>query len=73
MTSHQQPGESTEEENGEPALESAEADSAEQRADIAETPPDWMRSGYPGAGTEASEADTVEQLQEVELDEDDYR
>lgn len=72
MTSHPRQGEVTEEDE-ESALESAEADSAEQRAELTGPEPDWKSSGYSGAEAEVSEADAVEQLREVELDEDDYR
>ncbi|WP_046470353.1 hypothetical protein [Allosalinactinospora lopnorensis] len=73
MTSHPQQGESAEEENPESALESPEADSAEQRTAVTGDGRDWMWSGYSGTEGEVSEADAVEQLQEVEVDEDDYR
>lgn len=53
-------------------LESSEADHAEQEADLVETP-DWKRGALLDASREVSEADAVEQLQEVEIDEDEYR
>ncbi|WP_148046310.1 hypothetical protein [Halostreptopolyspora alba] len=72
MTSHPRQGEAAEEEE-ESALESAEADFAEQRAELTDPESDWKSSGYSSAEVEASEADAMEQLREVELDEDDYR
>ncbi len=72
MTSRPQ-GETNEEDLDATTLESAEADSAEQHADTTDPAPNWTSSGYSGAEMEASEADAVEQLQEVELDENDYR
>lgn len=78
MTS--QPGQQDEPQNDdevdERSLETTEADFSEQHAETAseeDENEDWLRrTGFP-AEREASVADTMEQLQEVEYDEDDYR
>ncbi|MDA8369603.1 MAG: hypothetical protein M0026_07000 [Nocardiopsaceae bacterium] len=55
------------------SLESTEADYAEQHSEVTGTGGDWMRRMRLDVDDEVSEADAVEQLQEVELDEEEYR
>ncbi|KII00577.1 hypothetical protein LP52_00195 [Streptomonospora alba] len=54
-------------------IESGDADYSEQRAEVASEEGDWTRRGRLAAEDEVSEADAVEQLREIELDEDEYR
>ncbi|QBI52609.1 hypothetical protein [Streptomonospora litoralis] len=55
------------------SLESGDADLDEQRSEVAAEEGDWTGRGRLRAEDEVSEADAVEQLREVELDEDEYR
>ncbi|MFD0773854.1 hypothetical protein ACFQZ2_07940 [Streptomonospora algeriensis] len=54
-------------------IESGDADYSEQRTEVAFEEGDWTRRGRLNAEDEVSEADAVEQLREIELDEDEYR
>ncbi|GAA4958754.1 hypothetical protein GCM10023224_50960 [Streptomonospora halophila] len=54
-------------------VETGEADFDEQRAELAPEGADWTRRGRLDAEDEVSEADAVEQLREIDLDEDEYR
>ncbi|MUL39846.1 hypothetical protein FZ103_01400 [Streptomonospora sp. PA3] len=54
-------------------IESGDADFSEQRAELSSQEDDWTRRGRLDAEDEVSEADAVEQLREIELDEDEYR
>ncbi|GAA4915125.1 hypothetical protein [Streptomonospora salina] len=54
-------------------IETGDADFSEQNAEVSSEEADWTRRGRLDAEDEVSEADAVEQLREVEIDEDEYR
>ncbi|WP_408648524.1 hypothetical protein [Streptomonospora mangrovi] len=67
-----EPQDTAPKDDDERSLETTDADFSEQRAEVAPGEEDWAR-GAALADPEVSEADAVEQLREVELDEDEYR
>ncbi|NYI97907.1 hypothetical protein HNR12_004184 [Streptomonospora nanhaiensis] len=68
-----EPQDTAPKDDDERSLETTDADFSEQHAEIAPGEDDWTRRAALASDPEVSEADAVEQLREVELDEDEYR